>query len=407
MSFVYWKIERYAYTGTALSVDAWSTTAEIIAEAFDPQVTVNLGEAKDTFSFKVTDFNGDFSNYFRPNDQILIYRKLNSTTVASSDILINGSVQNTPETKSGKQSVIRVEGASFSESVLSAVAYFDPQGLDIPTAIQRGLVSVTNFAPGFGVTWSSGNPTTKQDGSAFPEVQEVVWPYKPIKDFIAKYTSADRTGDGNYYWYVNSSKEFVWGPKADSPTATFNSSTDNYQQLRINKDLKDVKNFIILKGGISPKGAAIQDRVQDISSIAKNGIKPYVLVDEAKTAETLLKLDLNTQGVAGFVDMTFPYTPAWNGGVSCADNDEYDAALVAYAKVLLKARGKQLLQKTAGGKLKVDVVWPPGAASWGLGSVVSCTIPSLSASAKNLRVMEISYATESDIFTLEEDTGSL
>lgn len=401
MSFVYWKIERYAFAS-----NSWSSTGTTIATVIDPQVTVNMGDGRDTFSFKITNFNDEWSNYFRPNDKIIISRKVNSTTLASSDILMVGSIQNTPETESGKQTQIRVEGSNFSETILGGIVFFDPTGQTIPTAIQNALNSIGVYNSNFQVTWDSGNPTTKSTGGAFPTVTER-WFNKPIKSFIEKYSTNDLTQDGNYFWYVNKDNKLVWNKKDDAADHSFNSSTSLHKMIRINKDLKDVKNWVIVKGGIDPKGAAIQTRVQDMSSIAKNGIKPYILVTIAKNAETLLKADLTAQNVTQASDLTFPYTPPWNSGVSVANFNAYVEAMRTYVIAQAKLEGQAFLESRKNGKLKVDISWSPGDVSWGLGDVIAATIPSLGSGAKNLRVQEIVYATDMDTYTLVEDIGSL
>lgn len=412
MSYVFWKLERYPLNSDGTG---WESTPVDVTTFYDPTVTVNLGDARDTFSFKVTNFNSESSNYFKPNEKITIYRKVNSSTVASSDVLMVGSIQNTPEEVSGKKNMIRVEGANFSETILSAIVFFDPQdqGLNIPRGINAALLAASIYNTSFGVTWDTafnGDPATitRSDGTAFPNVNEK-WYNKPIKNFLEKYSTNDATGDGNYYYYVTNENKLRWKRKEDSPSYSFDASTAKHKSFRITKDLKDVKNWIILKGGISPKGAAIQTRVHDISSIAKNGIKPYILVNNAKYAETLLKGDLNAQGVTGFSDMSFSpaFTPSWSGGVSYASADLYDAALVAYVKERIRLDGEAFLQARAKGKLKVDISFSPGEVTWGLGEVIACTIPSLSDEAKNMRVDEIVYGTEMDTYTLVEDIGSI
>jgi hypothetical protein len=403
MSYVTWKFERYPFVSAE---SGWSSTAVTLTNVYDPQVTVNLGDARDTFSFKVTNFNDEWSNYFQPNDKITIYRVVNSSTVASSDVLMVGSIQNTPENESGKQTQIRVEGANFSENILSAIVFFDPTGQTIPSAMQAALLSLSNYNQNFGVTWNTGNPSVTSTGASFPTVTER-WFNKPIRAFVEKYSTADLTLDGNYYYYVDNNNKLVWGKKDDAADHAFNASTAIHKSLRITKDLKDVKNWIIVKGGVDPKGAAIQTRVQDMSSIAKNGLKPYILVTIAKNAETLLKADLTAQNVTAASDLTFPYTPPWNSGSSCANFDEYVEDMRVYVIAQAKKEGQAFIDGRKNGKLKVDLTFSPGDVSWALGDVVACTIPSLSSNVKNMRVTEIVYATDIDTYTLVEDIGSI
>jgi hypothetical protein len=399
MVFVTWKIDRYPF-----SSNAWSTSAITLTEYFDPQVQLATGDGKDSFSFKATNFNNTLSNYFKPNDKLIISRAVNTTTIASSDVIITGSVKNVPEETSGTTNQIRVEGNNFSDTMLGGIVFFDPNGATIPNAIQAALASVGNYNSNFVVTWSSTNPTVDSNGNAFPAVTEK-WFNRPIKDFIIKYSTDQATGDGNYFGYVNASNEFVWGKKSGAEAYTFDSTTDDYTRLRINKDLKDVKNWVIIKGGTDPNGSPIQTRVEDLSSIARNGLKPYILTSITKSAETLVKVDKDFYGVTDMKDASYPLTPPWSSG-SVVNYIAYVAALRVYVEAQCKVEGNSFLQGRSGGKLKVDVSFPPGKA-WGRGDLIACNIPSISSIMKKLRVVEIQYTDDSDTFTLVEDIGSL
>lgn len=403
MSFVTWKIERTPFN---VSSKTWSSTSTTLTEYYDPVVIVNLGEARDTFNFKVCNFNDNFSNYFQPNDKITISRVINSTSTASSDIIMVGSVQNTPEEEDGMRTTVRVEGANFSETILGGIVFFDPRGMTIPTAIQAALNAIGVYNSNFTVTWNGSNPTTKSNGSAFPTVNEK-WFNKPIKAFIEKYSVSDITGDGNYYYYVDKNNTLVWRQKSNSVTWTFNTASSPYKSLRINKDLKEVKNWVIIKGGTDPDGSPIQTRVQNMESISKHGLKPYILPSISKNAEMLVKEDKDRFGVTNMSSASYPLTPAWNGGSSVANYAAYVTALRVYVKSQCDLEGQAFLNARQYGKLKVDLEFSPGGVSWGLGDLVECTIPSLSSSAKNLRVTDIQYTTEADTYTLVEDIGSI
>lgn len=402
MTYVTWKIERYPFN-TADST--WSTTAITLTQYSDPIVQLSTGDARDSFSFKVLNFNDTFSNYFKPNDKLVISRAINTTTVASSDLLIVGSVQNTPEEETATQTQVRVEGNNFSEAMLSGIVFFDPAGAVIPTAIQSALNSVGNYNANFLVTWNSLNPTTKSTGGAFPAVTEK-WFNRPIKDFITKYSTNDATGDGNYYWYVDKDNKLVWAQKSGTANYTFSAATNTYTRLRINKDLKDVKNWVIVKGGTDPEGSPIQIRVQDMSSVSRNGLKPYILTSITKSAEMLVKQDKDYFGVTDMKDASYPLTPTWTAS-SQTNYPTYVASLRTFVKAQCEVEGNAFLRGKKFGKLKIDLSFIPGTVSWGRGSLVSCTIPSLGTDAKNLRVTDIQYSSDEDVFTLSEDEGTL
>lgn len=400
--FVSWKIERYPFS---IVDSTWSTTGEVLTSFYDPAVRVNLGDARDSFDFKVTNFSDDFSNYFQPNDKLILSRVVNSTALASSDIIMVGTVQNVPEQVTGTMNQIRVEGYNFSEAVLSAIALFDPTGLPIDEAIQQALNAVRVYNENFEVTWHPSNPTTTTEGDPFPDVTER-WVNKSVNQFIQKYSTSDKTLDVDYYWYVDKDNKFVWRPRTQTTTDTFNSATDEFSLLKISKDIKDVKNFVIIKGGIDPKGVGIQDRVQDDESIGKHGLRPYILVNIAKNAETLVTADVGTNGVTQASDITFPFTPPWNDGVSVANYDAYVEALREYVKAQCRSEGEAFLTLRKYGKLKVELEFEAGK-GWVLGDLISCTIPSLGSAAKSLRVSDAQFMTETDLYTLVEDIGSI
>jgi hypothetical protein len=85
----------------------------------------------------------------------------------------------------------------------------------------------------------------------------------------------------------------------------------------------------------------------------------------------------------------------------------YVEALREYVKTQCQLEGNAFLTARQYGKLKIDVEYPAGFKSFGLGDLVQCTIPSLGSTAKDLRIIEIQYGTETDIFTLTEDIGSI
>lgn len=401
MTTVYWKLEHAVSNGST-----WNT-ATILTQYYDPTLTVSLGDGRDTFSFKVTNFNESFDNFFNVNDKVTISRKINSTSMASSDVLMIGTIQKAPQKDSRKGKVLVVEGTNFTETLMNANAFFDPTGVVIPVAIDRGLTSVKVSNSKFGLDWdSTNNPSVKSDGTAFPTVQEK-WFNKSLKEFIQKYSSASATGDGAYYYYVSTENKLRWGPRTNAIAGrTFNSETDTYRSLQVIKDTKDVRNWLIIRCGIDPKGKAIQTYRYDLASINKHGRRSYILNNIANNAETLFAQDLASRNDTQASEMAFPFTPAWSGGTSYANFDDYVVALRQYAKDQGELAGDKFLEARAKGKLSLEIEFEPGKA-WVLGDVVACTVPSLSSSAKNMRVVEIQYATDGDRFTLEEDVGSL
>lgn len=406
MSYVTWSIVRTPFVD-----GAWdSAQQETLTTYYDPLVQKESGESRDSFSFKVTNFNGNFSDSYNPQDRIEIYRVVNSATVSASDLLIAGAVQDVPEQDSSGINLLRVEGYNYSEAVMSSLVFYDATNDTIPAAIQGALTSVAVFNDRFTITWHPDNPSTTSSGGVFPTVGERFF-YRPLRDIIEKYSRNTATSDGTYYWYVDSQNRLVWRRAASTTSYSFNSATDTYRGLKLGKDTKEVKNYIIAKGGVDPEGKAIQARRQDYSSISKHGMKFYMLTDTAKLGGTLHTSDCQTAAVQHMRDAVYPFTTtAWKSLVTgtyitFADYDEYVEALRAHVLEVLKREADKMLEATSKGRLKVDLDFAPGVKEWGLGDLLSVTIASLG-TAKKLRVRGIQYSTTSDSFTLEEDIGS-
>jgi hypothetical protein len=409
MTYVTWKVERQAYSGSTSS--GWTGATTEITTIQDPQVVVNLGEAKDSFTFTLSNGSQAWSNYFQPNDKIIISRVVNAASCATSDIIMVGTVGSPSDTWAQDQKIVRVEGFNFSETILSGITFADTQGKTVANAIQILLNSVGVYNGSFGVTWNTNNRTTKRDGSAFPLVTER-WFNKNVKNFIEKYSSNATTEDGNYYWYVDKDNTLVWKARVDNATSSFDASTNVYRSLKLGKDIKDVRNWVLIKCGTDPLGNAITTRVEDPASIGAHGLKPYILPNVAKNAEMFAKQDAAYFGVQTMADASYPLTPTWTTTSATAYKtgaNNYVALLRAFAVASGKTKGNAFLSRSKYGKLVVDVEASPGTTGQGcgLGDVIACTIPAIGAEAKNLRVKEIRYSTSSDTYRLEEDTGSL
>ena len=226
MVYVTWKLERYARQ----SADGgWEASPTEITEFYDPLVRVNTGDARDEFSFKVSNTNNEFDNYFQAQDKIVISRKLNSTSLASSDILMVGVVKAVPVEEDGSKDLVRVEGYNFSESILSGFAFTDPTNVEINQAIVDVVNSIkaqnTNFGATAALDSAGGHvAATTTSGGSFPVVGER-WYNKSAKEFLERFSTNASTEDGRYYWYINKDNELVWQPMLDTATDSYDSST--------------------------------------------------------------------------------------------------------------------------------------------------------------------------------------
>lgn len=405
MTTIYWRIEHYPYDNGSYP------TSNVLGTYRNVKIKTALGDSKDTFDFKVDNYAGTFDTTFSPNDKVVIYRKVNSDTGwSSSDILMTGVIRDVPEMSAFNKEEISVKGFNFSESVTRALVFVDGTtgNDDVPEFLQACLNSVQNFNANFAVSWDSvNNPTLKSDGvTAFPTVNEYAF-YRPLSYLLDKFSGAAYTEDVNYYWLVDKDNKLVWQPRGNGVTATFDENNDNHVSLKVARDTKDIKNYIIVKGGLDPKGNPIQDYYGDYNSIAKNGFKYHFLVDENKMAQSLLDLDRSDAGVDDMSNATFPFTPRWSGGASYADFDDYVDAFRLLIKNYSKQLGKSFAEQVANGKIKVDITFNAGTKDWVIGNNINCNISKISpTNTKNLRVDSAQYTGVTDTYTLIEDKGT-
>jgi hypothetical protein len=279
-------ITRFLVYRYALEEDGvWSTSPETVEEVYDVAVTTAMGDTKDTFSFKVPNPRGTFKQQFNHTDIIAIYYIINNETPSTSNLVLYGLIKKVTEETNDKGKFIRVEGVSFGEITTTALVFYDPgtNTQNVIQYLQSCLTSVALRNENFNITWNSGNPTVKTDGSAFPTFTSSA---TPVKDFdksfsslLDKYLTDQYTDDGRYFWYVNNLKELVIrSRKTDTPVVSFTEGS-NFKYVKFNIDTSDVKNFIIVKCGLDYNNDTITTRFDDAASRAKNGFRYYMIVD--------------------------------------------------------------------------------------------------------------------------------
>lgn len=427
MAYTKWKIER---------TDSDNVTTEV-TQFHDPILEVNLGDGKDSFSFKVQNGNGDFDNYFKSRDKITIYRVSNTETITTNDILMVGSVSQNPYEITGRKEQLSVKGYNYSESVMGAIVFVDATAMDIPTAIQEALDQAGDRTPNFRVEWYTGNKSTTTTGGSFPTVGKRYF-YKSIKQMLEELSANKFTNDGNYYWYVNNDNKLVWKSRDSFGTGSFNDSTDAYKSIKIGYDTSKVINYIIGKGGITPSGQPTTVYEPNYPSIAKHGMKFYYWISDTVTVQSLVKDDLDKDGADNAAvyppSLGSSFTTKWvylgddssdldNGtvvtygstitfdtattGSEANSQADYNQALKLHIQAELKRHARQMLNVRSLGQQQVDIEVQAGQLSWGLGDQISVILSQLGSSPVTLRVQEIQYTTDIDTFSLVQDIGSI
>lgn len=334
MTTVEWK---FLHTASDL------VTTTDLTEFYDPSFRTKMGDGKDSFEFKVNNIAGDFNLFFNPNDKIIVSRKSGSVVGWSdSNIIMNAAIRTVPQEIGPTKDLLRVSGFNYSESVGGVLIFNDggTSGTNVSQFLHFCVNTASERNKEFPITWHPDNPTLKQDNvTSFPSITDKVF-NKTLNYALEKYSTNEYTEDGNYYYYVDKDNYLVWGPRDGNISNSFDESTDIHKSIKISKDIKDVKNYIIVKGGYDSNRNSIQAYVPDYASIAKNGFKYYIFTDETRKAEDNLNADLNTAGVDKMEDANFgTFNASWGTGDSFSDYANYVSEFRAYHKNLLKKLG--------------------------------------------------------------------
>ena len=439
MSYTTWKITYTPYDENA--TDPWDDELEEeLEDYYDVKVVKGIGDVKNNFEFKLNNGRGQYNDYFKPNDRIMIYRVINTDTITEDDLLMQGSVLDVPTQEDDKRNFIRVTGRDFTETILNAIAFVDASNLRVPDMLEEGLSFVSLYARNFAVTWNGDNPTLKTDGTQFPVVAERIF-YRPFRDILERYSSQIRTGDEvGYYYFINRANELVWRPQSASTDSSFDTTNIPYKTLKTGKDISKVRNFIVIKGGSDPAGNPIQTFYQDVASINRHGLKFDIIITQNITGEDLVDQDrardfgTDKEGsVDKFPDITgSAYTTSWNsvitgnvtgsfGSVTLVDGSPitidtssesnnkraYTAVIRETVRELLKREAKGYVELNKFGRFKCDIESQLDELQWREGNNIMVNMPLLFSGPKTMRVKEVNYGTYTDVFSLEEDRGTL
>ena len=395
MSVVNWELKVFKKTTTS-----WESTGTVIDRYSDVQINRSLGDGKDRFSFKL--YKESIVGY---QDKIEFRRKVNSTTFTDDDLILVGVVRTLTPKKDYSGTTISVSGYNFSESVMSGLIFVDSTEMTIPELFKEGINSLHNASREFSVEWDSTNKVTTSTGSSFPVVGSRQF-NKPFRDVLDKYSAADKTKDGNYHWYVSVSNKLVWARNYEESSNTFDDTTTVYSSLDVTKDVNDVRNFVIVKGGYDPKGRILQERYADYASISKHGFKYYILTSENKTGASVSEVDKQQFGVDDMKDASYPLTPYWSSS-SFSSFSDYADGFRDYMRSELKSIGKTFVDMRKNGKLKVSISINPSKNTYTLGSVVYCTFADSATPDGKMRVIDVNYTSTNDGVSFEQDEGSL
>ena len=112
----------------------------------------------------------------------------------------------------------------------------------------------------------------------------------------------------------------------------------------------EIINYVILQGGVDPRGSPIEETYVDEASKASYGAKYYYDTSEANfaqnvNAQEIFNLDGNEEdNLPSQVGSVYPFTPSWAAS-SVANDAEYVASLRDYVSAVLIKKARDIIEK--------------------------------------------------------------
>lgn len=406
-------VKLYPTTGDGV----WGS-AVAQGDVYDVSVGRKLGDTNDTFSFKVnnirntrlakTDSFDDLSAPFNSQDKVDIHLIVNGVSADSTNLLIVGLVKKVDQRVSTNGRVITISGISFSEVMTTGLTFVRQPSGNIMSFLEAALENIKAFNPNFPVAWDSDNPTYREsnpsllDGDptkAFPTQKGITEPYRSMSFLLDKYLQNEYTNDGRYYWFVNNSNKLVVRRRTNDTEGTILTEGSSFKTAtyRINSD--DVRNYIVVKCGLTPYNKPITARFDDVASRAKFGFKYYMIVD-SKIASDLLEeqgFAANTKFPSGF-----PYTTTWD--VSTSDDDDFDAQFRDEVERLGIIRGKTFGEAHNQGFQQLTLTMAP-TVDFSVGENYKIISPSYDLDEKPFRLAGITWDIFSTVLMFKEEVA--
>ena len=435
------KIEWYIknpsnpFDWTATPIDI---TSYVIPNTLRVRTTI-VRNGKSTFSFSVWNPKGTLydseiygGGFVNVGDKIMIYRWTGERESTDSDLIFDGIITKIQTEKNVDNQLIKVTGESFSTLAFGALVSFTDSKTttyNCVTLTQELINRVNLFrsqSPDYSkLHWYPGNPTTKRDGSPFPDLSGYSWQYKSFTDIMNEIWSSSYTEDGDYIWYIKKDKTdgiyyFYVVPKTQEvPEGNIINEDSGEISLDGGYNEDNIANCIIYNYGRDNKGNVLQRPYYNWQSIMKYGPRwRYITLDaESFDAQLYREAQLQPEKFEWDSDgrlksrypsysFTFSFTDEEGNPVTVNNDDEFNSALAAYCDRIAREKVAILANYLGFGKASVKIKYLAGQANIDLGSLYNVNAPSRGIFNQRMRVIAVEHDYYYDTFELQADTGT-
>ena len=431
--------------------NTWESGGTELVDCILKDVRIGLGDKKDKIELRFI----NYSNYiygssvddygFNVGDRIKVFIWRDRTSVDdTTDLIIDGTVSDIKEEISIDSRAILVTCKNFIEVLFDGTIPYTSGGspLNFMGHISAILSLLSNYNSSRSVIMDSSNPTTKQDGSAFPTFPFAV-NYTNVNQLIEKLVDNEYTGDGRYIYYVSSDNntfKLVIRPKGTTIAEDFkegelNSNNRVPEKISFSKITDTIVNFIIFNVGSDLEGNPLEFPEWDAVSVAQNNLKGKYLTDtsnifeqvyldelKADTSKTLFNYE---SGGIGAVERnsTDPYPKSYDytfqfntrpgamedysgssvGSPATANSDNnFNAILRIEAEARGREIAKDIIARKKNARIKSSLVFP-FFNDRSIGELITITSPSFNLTSKELRINEIIHRPGMTELSCEED----
>jgi hypothetical protein len=374
-------------------------------------------------------------NTFSVDDEVRFYAYYDIIPTNKDDaLLMHGRISGLGYTTDATKLKYSLKIVNRTEELLNAMTPFSTRAETgsantCPTAIKQMIRRLNQFHGNdpkrYIVAYLSSeiNPITgspgriqniRSDGTAFPRIDyNETW--KPIYYNIEKLSGPDYTGDENvgaYLTYITYSKvkpeyqslygttinELVWEQKTFNVNGNLIEGVD-FVRPKIDRDIKDVQNILIVNAGTDRQGAGITGVAYNLESIAKYGAKVGYYTKSRRVFSNIWSQEVSyAQGLSKQFDadgmpsnisgsnayplvMSFKdrdnYTGSFNGSTLTANTKkEWNQYLRDEARWQVVIEAQKLLEKLGIPKYNIKVDSVIGSNNIVLGGIYGFVVPS-------------------------------